>query len=289
MNNSSPVLKTTVAVAALASVAVLSYGMYKMTEKLESMNATIEQTQAKVSNENLAQSMLQVIELHAQHKLEADVKDIIEPWSSASDATEKRIYGNLNASFTLVEFSDLECPYCKKFHTTPKTIVDESNGHVNWEWKHLPLGFHNPAAEIGAYATECVGQLKDNKSAWALMDLYFRKSPGNGAGVDDIHGMAKSLGVEPASFKECMNSPEVKAKVAADVSLATRSGVNGTPATFVVDNRTGKSILLGGAQPIESFAATMSKLEEHYQSTLKDEKASKPVDEIAEKSATETN
>lgn len=264
MTSKFPVLNTCLIVTALAG----AYGMYHITEKLEGINTSMIQTQEKVSNQNLAKSMLEVIELHSQHKLEEEAKGLVAPWSDASNATDKRIYGNLNATFTLVEFSDLECPYCKKFHTTPKSIVDESNGFVNWEWKHLPLGFHNPAAEIGAYAAECAGKVKDNKSAWAMMDLYFRKSGGNGAGVEDVNVLAKSLGIDPVGFKECMSSPDIKAKVAADVSLATRSGISGTPATFVVDNRTGKSILLGGAQPIEAFGTTMKKLEEHYQSTL---------------------
>lgn len=285
MSKSFPLLKTVAIVTAIAGAGAMTYTMYKVINKLDGINAALEQTQEKVSNKSLAQNMLQVIELREQHQANEESKLLLAPWEGASSATDKRIYGKLDAAFTLVEFSDLECPYCKKFHNTPKEIVDASNGNVNWEWKHLPLGFHNPSAEIGALATECAGQLKDNKTAWAFIDLYFRKSPGNGAGVNDINSLAKSLGIDPISFLSCMQSSEIKAKIAADASLASRSGVNGTPATFVVDNRTGKSILLGGAQPADSFVATMRKLEEHYQSTLN---TSKPDIEVSE-SIEETN
>lgn len=268
MSKPFPILKTTAIAAALLGTAAVSYGLYAVTTKLESINTALEHTQAKVSNQNLAKSMLEVIELHEQHKLDTAAQAMLDPWTLASNATDKRLYGSLNANFTLVEFSDLECPFCKRFHSTPKSLVDESKGLVNWEWKHLPLGFHNPSAEQGAYAAECVGILKGNQASWAFLDLYFRKSAGNGAGVDNLSDLAKTLGVDSASFNECMAGDEVKAKVSADKSLASRSGITGTPATYVVDNRTGQSILLGGAQPVDSFITTIKKLEEHYQSTL---------------------
>lgn len=268
MSKSFPVLKTTVIAAALIGAGAMSYGLYAVTTKLESIDTALQKTESKISNQNLAKSMLEVIQLHEQHKLDTAAKAMLEPWAKASNATEKRLYGNLNANFTLVEFSDLECPYCKKFHTTPKSLVDESNGLVNWEWKHLPLGFHNPSAEQGAYAAECVATIKGNQSSWAFIELYFRKSAGNGAGVDSLTELASTFGIDPARFNECMSSDEIKAKVSADKSLASRSGVTGTPATYVVDNRTGQSILLGGAQPVETFITTLKKLEEHYQSTL---------------------
>lgn len=59
---------------------------------------------------------------------------------------DARVYGDLKARFTLAEFSDLECPFCKRLHPNLKEIVDKSNGAINWQWRHMPLGFHNPAA-----------------------------------------------------------------------------------------------------------------------------------------------
>ncbi|MEX6397464.1 DsbA family protein [Providencia hangzhouensis] len=56
-------------------------------------------------------------------------------------------YGNENARFSLVTYMDFQCPYCQRFASTPKTLVDKANGGlVNWKWKNSPLPFHEPNA-----------------------------------------------------------------------------------------------------------------------------------------------
>ncbi len=51
------------------------------------------------------------------------------------------VYGNTDASITLFEYSDFECPYCKFFHKTAEILVDEFDGDVNWVYRHFPLSF----------------------------------------------------------------------------------------------------------------------------------------------------
>jgi protein-disulfide isomerase len=65
------------------------------------------------------------------------------------------IYGNTNAKTFLVVFSDLECPFCKRFHPTVKSIVDNSDGQIALVHKHFPLSFHQSAIPL-AIASECV-------------------------------------------------------------------------------------------------------------------------------------
>ncbi|ECV9568420.1 thioredoxin domain-containing protein, partial [Salmonella enterica subsp. enterica serovar Dublin] len=91
-------------------------------------------------------------------KQQADIDQKYAQFEAAPEKVEegKHIYGDLGARFTLVEFSDMECPFCKRFHDTPKQIVDASKGNVNWQWKHMPLDFHNPAAHKEALAAECI-------------------------------------------------------------------------------------------------------------------------------------
>ncbi len=89
-----------------------------------------------------------------QEKQALQVQAALSGWDSAVESMPegRNIYGSLNAEFSLVEFSDLECGFCKRLHPTPKSLVEQSAGRINWEWRHFPLSFHNPSASGGAHA-----------------------------------------------------------------------------------------------------------------------------------------
>jgi hypothetical protein len=78
--------------------------------------------------------------------------------------------GNANASVKVIEYSDLECPYCKIFHTIMKQVVVDSNGDVSWVYRHWPI--HQNSFEK-LVAAECVAKLKGNDAFWKYVDLLF--------------------------------------------------------------------------------------------------------------------
>ncbi|WP_245228378.1 DsbA family protein [Vibrio mytili] len=177
----SPMQKKLLAVGAAmtlilgASVATVGYQIYQTKELLiqerDSLQSKITQLESDYrfkSEERFNNAVQKALEHFVQQKREQDIQAKYAKYESAPEQVpdDKRIYGNLNARFTLVEFSDLECPFCKKFHDTPKEVVDASNGNINWQWKHLPLSFHNPAAEKEALAAECVAEQKGNRGFW---------------------------------------------------------------------------------------------------------------------------
>ncbi|MEK9497198.1 DsbA family protein [Photorhabdus sp. P32] len=195
-----------------------------------------------------------------KQKKEIDQK--FTQFKAASETVEdgKHIYGDLNARFTLVEFSDMECPYCKQFHDTPKQIVDASKNNVNWQWKHLPLNFHNPAAHKEALAAECIAEQKGNRAFWVFINDVFYHTQGNGRGVPDLAALVTGVDADLNKFRECLASSKYEDKIQQDIQKATGYGINGTPATFIVDNHTGKSQLLGGAQPAQAIMAAIRKM-----------------------------
>lgn len=188
--------------------------------------------------------------------------EILAPWADAADLNEvgKRFYGSLNAEFTLVEFSDLECSFCKRFHDTPKQLVDQSKGKINWEWQHYPLPFHNPAAEKAAHAAECVAEEAGNQAFWAFTGEWFARSAMNGQGYSEIELLAQELGATPKAFSECMASGRYKPMIKAQMDKGTALGVTGTPATVVVDNSTGRQMLVKGAQEPQALLQAMGQL-----------------------------
>lgn len=256
------ILVTAALVASLAAIvmAFVQIGhMGKIAEALQEVKASIPEKQTP---DEFQASLVGALNKLASDRAAKEAQEKMDKYSGAaeSEPSGKHIYGALNARFTLVEFSDLECPYCKRFHETPKQLADASNGNVNWQWMHLPLDFHNPAAKAEAHAAECVAEQKGNRAFWAFLDDIFVQSRGNGQGVSDITAMAVALGADEAEFRSCMKEGRFNTKIEEHVQKARQQGISGTPATFVVDNQTGKTQLVSGAQPIQALMAAISKL-----------------------------
>lgn len=191
----------------------------------------------------------------------------------------KHIYGSIDARYTLVEFSDLECPYCKRFHNTPKQFVDASKGNVNWQWMHYPLDFHNPAAADQAIASECISEQLGNRAFWAFLNDVFVQSRGNGQGVPNLTDVATEIGADSGKFMECISSGKYQQKIQEHMQKAASQGIKATPATFVVDNQTGKMQLVPGAQPVQALMAAVSKLKAEAEEEA--ESQSNPADQRA--------
>lgn len=245
--------------AALASVGIMIFQMSTVNSTLRDVQANMA---TKQSPENFEASLVTALNKLASDRAAKETKEKLDKYAAAAESTPKgkHVYGAVDARFTLVEFSDLECPFCKRFHDTPKQLTDASKGNVNWQWMHLPLDFHNPAAKVQAHAAECLAEQKGNRAFWAFLDDVFVQSRGNGQGVTDLTGMATSLGAEEGAFRDCMREGRFNSKIEEHVQKARQHGINGTPATFVVDNQTGDMQLISGAQPMQAFMAAIAKL-----------------------------
>ncbi len=172
------------------------------------------------------------------------------------------IYGNPDAAVSLIEYSDFECPFCKRFHSTPKQIVDAYKGKVNWVYRHFPLSFHNPGATKQAEASECANALGGKDSFWKYTDLIYErtKSNGNGFPVNNLVPLAKEIGLDGTQFKQCFDSGKFAARVKEDVTEGAQIGVTGTPASILLNNRTGEVIVKTGALPLAAFKADIDKM-----------------------------
>ncbi len=80
------------------------------------------------------------------------------------------IMGNANAPVTVIEYSDFECPYCKRFHPVMEQIMADYNGNVRWIYRSFPLHQHSFEKLVAA---NCVGQIKGNDAFWKYANLLF--------------------------------------------------------------------------------------------------------------------
>lgn len=158
----------------------------------------------------------------------------------------------------LVEFSDLECPFCKVFHETAHQAVDEYNGKVAWVYRHFPLSFHDKSPKESE-AAECAAELGGNDAFWKYIDRVFEVSPtNNGLDPAELYKIAAFTGLDATAFKTCLDSGKNKAKVDADIKQGTDVGVNGTPSSFLVYKK--KIVPISGAEPYASVKAKIDEL-----------------------------
>ena len=195
-------------------------------------------------------------------QLIGEIKAKKEKYSNAANTVpeNRHLYGNVNARFIIKEFSDLECPYCKRFFETPKAVADRSNGQVAVEWFHTPLSFHDPAATNEAVATECVAKLGGNRAFWASLQHIFDTTYGNGQGTPILGDIPKAFELNDDAYLSCINDKSLLAKIENSKQLAASYGISGTPASVIVDTKTGHSVTVSGAQDASALMNAIENL-----------------------------
>lgn len=161
------------------------------------------------------------------------------------------IKGNPNATVTLIEYADYECPFCKRFHTTPEQVMKKFGDQVNWVYRDMPLSFHGKAAVIEGKAGECAAQLGGNKVYWPYANAMFNASQSNGKGLGGgktVYSLAKQFGLNASKFKACMNNPATQKILDNNTQTANKMGISGTPTTIIRNNKTGDVKVIVGAQ-----------------------------------------
>jgi len=133
---------------------------------------------------------------------------------------------------TIVEFSDFQCPFCKRAEPTVKALLDKYGKDVALVWMNQPLPFHDHAMDA-ATAFQAAGRQGPDK-AWKLHDKMYENN--TALTRADIEKYAGEVGLNVAKFKKDWDDPKVKAEVADDQKVGNQVGANGTP-TFFIDGR----------------------------------------------------
>lgn len=157
---------------------------------------------------------------------------------------DDHIRGNAKAPVTLLEFSDLQCPFCGRFHPTVQQALKEYGDKVRWVYKHFPLDSIHPYARPLAEASECAAE---QGKFWEFVDADFAKQ--NEIGSAFAEKLASDLKLDMGKFKSCVSSRKYKDRVSEDYSAGLAAGVQGTPHTLV------NGIELSGAVPYEQVKA----------------------------------
>jgi protein-disulfide isomerase len=169
--------------------------------------------------------------------------------------------GSSEAPITIVEFTDYQCPFCRRFESTTfaeirKKYID--TGKVRFVVRDFPLAEMHPDAMQAAEAAHCAG---DQGQFWPMHDALFSDS--NKLGKSGLIDSAENLKLDIGVFRSCLESGKHKSEIQNDQQVASSLQINGTP-SFIVGKTTGEEVsgsIIVGAQPFSVFEAKLKEAE----------------------------
>lgn len=177
-------------------------------------------------------------------------------------SNEDHIRGDINAPIKIVEYSDTECPFCKRFQTTMQQVMNEygKNGKVAWVYRHSPIDSLHPKSRKEAEATECANELGGNDKFWEYIDRVYEVTPANN-GLDplELPKIAAYVGLNVTDFNTCLNSGKYATHIEEDTKNAVATGGGGTPWSIIIA-KDEKKYPINGAQPYETVKQTIDSL-----------------------------
>ncbi|MEY4667304.1 MAG: hypothetical protein RL518_3 [Pseudomonadota bacterium] len=157
------------------------------------------------------------------------------------DITGSPVKGPATAKVTIVEFSDFQCPYCRRGYETMEQLVKAYPNDVKVVFKHFPLPFHNEAepASKAAWAAQQQGKF------WEYHEELFKNQ--DKLGSEYYMEIAKNLKLDLEKFKKDMASEAAAKQIKADMEIGQKNGIQGTPGFFV------NGVAVKGAYPVDHF------------------------------------
>jgi len=153
-----------------------------------------------------------------------------------------------DAPITIVEFSDYQCPFCKRWHEEVyEPLFAAYPGKIRLVYRHLPLTSIHPDAFSAAEAAMCAGE---QDAYWQFHEKLFA---GDLLGSGVYTQYAQALNLNMNSFETCMTERTYQAQVQADSDFAINLGVNSTPTFFI------NGLAIVGAQPLDVFKQVIDK------------------------------
>ena len=152
------------------------------------------------------------------------------------------IWGPTDAPITIIEFSDYECPFCKKWTSEIWPLIKEAYpDQIRLVYKDFPLSQSHPNASPAASAARCADE---QSKYWSFHDRLFASSKLSAQLYESI---ATGLGLDVTQWKNCINNSKYDAEIEADYNYGAQLGITGTPTFFI------NGLPMVGAQPFSAF------------------------------------
>ncbi|MCT4642813.1 MAG: thioredoxin domain-containing protein [Bacteriovoracaceae bacterium] len=193
----------------------------------------------------------------AKRREEAEKKKLEESFDKplvAKIRKDELFRGDKNAPLTLIEYSDFECPFCKRGYDTVNSLLKKYKGKIRFAYKHLPLSFHPNAMPASKYFEAL--RLQKADLAWKFHDNLYENQSKLKLGEKYFKSVAKKLGADMKKLVKDVNSAAVQKRIDEDLAEAKKFGFNGTPGFLL------NGIPVKGAYPESHFVQIIDKLVE---------------------------
>lgn len=181
-----------------------------------------------------------------------DIKAVVEDMLASSP-----IRWDANARFTIVEYTELHCPYCQRHSQegTINSVIEQFPGEVNSISKHFII--HGEEALNLAAAMECVSELKPE----VYHETFEKAFDAYPVDMDSLIAIAAGLGVDETALRTCTDEGRYVQAVNDMMDQWNQLfGVNGTPGNVIIDRETGNYRLVSGAYPVDEFVNAINEL-----------------------------
>ncbi len=181
-----------------------------------------------------------------------DIKAVVEDM-----VANNPVRGDKNARFTIVEYTELHCPYCQMHaqNWTINSVIEQFSGEVNSVSRHFII--HGEDAQKLASAMECVAELK----ADIYHEVFEKAFEAYPVDMDTLISIATWLGTDESALKSCIDEGRYMQAVSEMMHQWNELfGINGTPGCVIIDRETGNFELVSGAQQADAFVAAINKL-----------------------------
>lgn len=183
-----------------------------------------------------------------------DIKTVVEDMVASNP-----VRGDKNARFTIIEYTELHCPYCQRHaqNGTINAVLDAFPGEVNSVSRHYII--HGQSALELAAAMECIAELK----ADVYYDAFEKAFDAYPVDMDGLKNIAVELGVNSSDLDKCIDEWRYT-KAVEDMmnQWAKLFGVSGTPGNVIIDRETWKFEVVPGAYPADTFIEKINAMKE---------------------------
>jgi protein-disulfide isomerase len=225
------------------------------------------------TKEEVLQLRIQVTEIQ---KDLAEIKRLLEDGARAPAAKaagfrpqtisigDSPIKGKVDAPVTVVEYSDYQCPFCARNYRDVMPILQKEyidTGKLRFVMRENPIASLHKNAMNASSAALCAG---DQGKYWEMHNLLFENQ--KELGVDNLKSFAGTIGLDTASFNECLDGKKTAGQVRKDMASSAKLGMRGTPGFFIGltdlsdPDKVEASVYLKGAKSIDSFKASIDDL-----------------------------